>query len=61
MERIWQNLWKRKKKKFAEPEAETKAEENKENDVIVASQGGEEVERVTIKSSGISGDQNLRH
>ena len=53
MEKIWQNLWKRKKKKFSSSESETKDEENKENDATVADRGKEEeVERITIKSSG---------
>ena len=53
MEKIWQNLWKRKKKKFSSAELETKDEENKENDATVADRGKEEeVERITIKSSG---------
>ena len=53
MEKIWQNLWKRKKKKFSSAESETKDEENKENDATVADRGKEEeVERITIKSSG---------
>ena len=53
MEKIWQNLWKRKKKKFSSAESETKDEENKENDATVADRGKEEeVERITIQSSG---------
>ena len=53
MEKIWQNLWKRKKKKFSSAESDAKDEENKENDATVADRGKEEeVERITIKSSG---------
>jgi len=33
MEKIWQNLWKRKKKKFASQDVEMEESENKENDV----------------------------
>ena len=31
MERIWQNLWKRKKKKYASQDVEMEESENKEN------------------------------
>ena len=47
MERIWQNLWKRKKKKFSR-ESEV---EDKEND-SPAGRGEGEVERIIIKTSG---------
>ena len=51
MERIWQNLWKRKKKKFSR-ESEPTEVENKENDSPAGRPGEDEVERIVIKSSG---------
>ena len=51
MERIWQNLWKRKKKKFSR-ESETEEVEDKENDCPAGGRGQDEVERIVIKSSG---------
>ena len=50
MERIWQNLWKRKKKKFSR-ESEPQEVEDKENDSPTG-RGEGEVERIIIKSSG---------
>ena len=50
MERIWQNLWKRKKKKFSR-ESEAQEVEDKEND-SPAGRGEGEVERIIIKTSG---------
>ena len=51
MERIWQNLWKRKKKKFSR-DSEPQEVENKENDGEASGRGEDEVERIVIKSSG---------
>lgn len=51
MERIWQNLWKRKKKKFSR-ESGPKEVEDKENDSTAVDRGEDEVERIIIKSSG---------
>lgn len=50
MERIWQNLWKRKKKKFSRA-SDPKEEENKKNDCPAGDRGEDEVERIIIKSS----------
>ena len=52
MEKIWHNLWRRKKKKFSRPESEAKVDENKENDATAAEQEEGELERITVKSSG---------
>jgi len=62
MERIWQNLWKRKKKKFANQDVEMEESENKENDVTtntvkVTDKVEENVEepspqKVNVKSTG---------
>ena len=51
MERIWQNLWRRKKKKFSR-ESEPVEVEDKENDSPAGGRGQDEVERIVIKSSG---------
>ena len=51
MERIWQNLWKRKKKKYSR-DSDQKEVENKENDCPAGGRGEAEVERIIVKSSG---------
>ena len=51
MERIWQNLWKRKNKKYSR-DSDQKEVENKENDCPAGGRGEAEVERIIVKSSG---------
>ena len=53
MERIWHNLFKRKKKKFASPEAEDRDDNEKENVSLSAKSDDEDLQKVTVKASGI--------
>ena len=63
MEKIWQSLWKRKKKKLSSQDVEMEESDNKENDVTtntakVADKVEENVEeaspqKVNVKSTGM--------
>ena len=65
MEKIWQNLWKRKKKKFATPDLEMEESDNKENaDTANVIEPKEESEiagpqKVIVKTTGMLLCNNL--
>ena len=52
MERIWQNLWKRKKKKFSR-ESGPKEVEDKENDSTAVDRGEDESADVLFPNLGV--------
>ena len=56
MERIWHNLFKRKKKKYAPPEAEARDDNEKENLSLSSKSDNEDLQKVTVKASGMRVD-----
>ena len=52
MERIWHNLFKRKKKKFASPKTEDGDDNEKENISLSSKSYNEDLQKVTVKASG---------
>ena len=52
MERIWHNLFKRKKKKFASTKTEDVYDNEKENISLSSKSDNEDLQKVTVKASG---------